>query len=124
MVRIEDDVKDYLASIVTGIAIKKDLLGPSPDDQIVVRVTGGDPTIRSEVVKLDLQIVIRAKNLQTAQQKAVEVYNALHNKGGILANFRDRIFKANHPPIYLTQDDNARHLYVVNFTVYSKNFAL
>lgn len=58
------------------------------------------------------------KNVKESELKAQEVYNALHGKGGVIANKRIIQFKMRDPePIYLGVDDSGIYEYVIDLEI-------
>ncbi|CAK7070180.1 minor capsid protein [Tissierella sp.] len=58
------------------------------------------------------------KNIKESELKAIEVYNTLHGKGGVIADKRVIQFKMRDPePIYLGVDSSGIYEYVIDLEI-------
>lgn len=117
-----DDIADYLST--GGVAnVFKDIAPDSPDTVTSVYGTGGRPSTHTMVAPHVLEeprvnVVCRAKDLQTAHQNAKTVYgllNGVRNKtlNGVLYHW----VVAVEEPKSLFRDQNARFAVACNYDI-------
>lgn len=124
MARLLDNLVTYL--IAEGIATKggKDIfIGVLPENQdnaVKLNQTGGlEPSHYLPIEQPTVQVMVRNTAFGAGLDKAKAIYDALHRQGDnlLLASGGVDVMTcfAIQEPFHLGQDENQRHLFVVNF---------
>lgn len=130
---IEDDLSDLLSSGGVTTTIFKEFLPPSPDDAILIRVTGAYPPIRAMgsparsggigagmivIERPTVQVVRRSPSALRAEAEMNYIFNFLDGVGDRTINgTRYNQITALQSPFPLAQDETKRTERVCNFLI-------
>ncbi|WP_243237461.1 minor capsid protein [Heliobacterium chlorum] len=90
------------------------------DDCAVVRLTsGGRSSVKANLNRPSLQILIRASDPAMTEANATELYQSFNGKRDFDVGATHVIFCAaqQSSPLFLGQDDNDRSIYALNFSL-------
>jgi len=123
-----DIIAAYLAACqfgAVGSTIFADLMPERPDDAVSVQMSGSgmSPTWVQdrrgpETERPAVQVMVRSRSVATAKATAQSIYTALSGVTNLtLDGVRILRIVPMQSPFPLMLDDNARHVWVVNFTI-------
>ncbi|MZP28688.1 hypothetical protein GTO91_03010 [Heliobacterium undosum] len=93
---------------------------PLAGDCAAVQLTGGgEASLKANISRPALQILIRASDPAVAEKKATDLHQALHGKRNFDVGTTHVIFcaAAQSGPLFLGLDENNRSVYSLNFTL-------
>jgi hypothetical protein len=87
----------------------------APNDCSVVLFNGGQP--RRGLSKVHIQVINRATHPATAEAKALQIRDFLHNKTNFDVGTTHVVFctALNPFPLFIGQDENGRYKYSLNY---------
>lgn len=114
------DINAYLRLAVPYTYVANEFATANPDDCAFVRLGAGyAPSEWSNKRRPAVQVVVRAKSANKADQIVRAIYDDLTNKREF--TFGDtrvvHCFANQSAPIYLGKDENDRTMYSINFTL-------
>lgn len=121
MADITNAVRDYLASNMSSVTIRREGWTSSPSTQMLVQCVTGTASIRSGTTEERIAILSRSEQADTAKTNLATAYGLLHNQGSILSGggVVAQLIKSLQIPYLVGQDDNSRYVYRTEFFVRS-----
>ncbi len=106
-----------------GTDLFKGHLPPGPDDCVVIYETGGfEPELAAALDHPTFQVLCRARDYQTARNKAESIYSQLHGlTETVLSSRRYLLIRAMQTPTSIGQDESFRHEVSTNYHAILEN---